>query len=725
VPTHLRRAAPSRLGLRPSALAAALAFLVVLAAASGPLAGPVHAAEDFPRLTGPITDLTDTLTPSEEAQAQQAIVDLRSAQAIDLWVLFTDTTSPLSVTDYAGEVFARNSLGTNEVLMVVAMDDRTDALWLGDGLDDITDNEVDSIISNQVEPRLAEGDFVGAIDAAADGLAAAAGGTVQPTGAPTGTARPTPTPAGTDAGGTPPPSSTGGGISPIVWIILIAIGGWLIYAWWQRRRADRRTSEERDRQTGKLAEEANRLLIETDDALRDARNELGFVEAQFTPAEVEPFRTAIDRAAAELAAAFTIRQQLDDATPEDPPTRERMLGEIVTRCRNAKALVDEQAARFQALRDLERNAPEVIARLRDTIAALEVRLPTASTTLAGLDGFAEADRAPVAGNVVEAQKRVEAAKAALTEGEAVLGTDRAAARTSVQQAQGAITQATQLLDAVDQLAAQLAEAAAKVPGEIEAVAADIATAREAMRGRDVPLDITGRLTEAERLVAAARTALAARPPDVLEARRLAAQADVAADEALAGVQRDQEARQRQRATVDRALAVAAGTVDRAASFIQSRSSGIGREARTRLAEAQRHLELARSLSATDPETAVSEARSAEQLAADAYRLASADFDDWDTTGYRRGGGYGSGYPGATGADVAGQILGGILGGILSGSGRRGGSWGGGGWGGTPWGSSGPFGGGSSGRGGRGFGGTFGRGGGFGGGTGGRGRGGRW
>ena len=508
-----------------------------------------------------------------------------------------------------------------------------------------------------------------------------------------------------------------------MWIVLLAIGLWLIYAWWQRRRADRRTAEERDKQTGQLATEANRLLIETDDALRDARNELGFVEAQFTPAEVAPFRTAIDLAAAELAAAFTVRQQLDDAVPEDQATRERMLGEIVSRSRRARALVDEQVARFESLRDLERNAPEVIAKLREALSALETRLPAVAATLAGLDQYAAADRAPIAGNVAEAQKRLEAAKAALTQAEAALETDRPAARSAVQQAQAAVTQATQLLDAVDQLSAQLADAAAKVPGEIEAAAAEIATAQEATRGREAPLEVTGRLVEAQRLVDAARAALATQPPGVLEARRLAAQADAAADEALAGVQRDQEARQRQRATVDRAVAVAAGTVDRASAFIQSRHSGIGREARTRLAEAQRHLEAARSLTATDPDGAVNEARSAEQLAGEAYRLASADFDDWDTTGYRPGGAGGGGYgggtgggsPGTTGADVAGQILGGILGGILSG-GRSGSSWGGGGWGGTPWGSSGPFGGsggGSSGgsRGGRSFGGSFGRGGG--------------
>ena len=80
-----------------------------------------------------------------------------------------------------------------------------------------------------------------------------------------------------------------------------------------------------------------------------------------------------------------------------------MLGEIVSRCRRARALTDEQVARFQSLRDLERNAPEVIAKLREALSALETRLPSVAATLAGLDRFAAADRAPVAGNAVEAR----------------------------------------------------------------------------------------------------------------------------------------------------------------------------------------------------------------------------------------------------------------------------------------------------------------------------------
>ena len=57
----------------------------------------------------------------------------------------------------------------------------------------------------------------------------------------------------------------------------------------------------------------------------------------------------------ELKAAFAVRQKLDDEIPEDPPTREAMLTEIVHRAGRAVASLDEQRKRMQGLRDTERH----------------------------------------------------------------------------------------------------------------------------------------------------------------------------------------------------------------------------------------------------------------------------------------------------------------------------------------------------------------------------------
>ena len=48
--------------------------------------------------------------------------------------------------DYAQRTADVNSLGVDDALLVVAMDDRTDYIWVSDSLDEITDDELDTIL---------------------------------------------------------------------------------------------------------------------------------------------------------------------------------------------------------------------------------------------------------------------------------------------------------------------------------------------------------------------------------------------------------------------------------------------------------------------------------------------------------------------------------------------------------------------------------------------------
>src|SRR5688572_12678955 len=141
-------------------------------AAAMSTAQPAVAAE-IPSLDGPVTDRTGVLDGSG-GEIETAIEDLLDEANVQLWVLFVPTTEDLNATDYATEAAAANSLGANDALLLVAIDDRTDAIWVADGLDEITDTEIDAVIANDLEPRLADGDFGGAVVAAAEGLGAAA-----------------------------------------------------------------------------------------------------------------------------------------------------------------------------------------------------------------------------------------------------------------------------------------------------------------------------------------------------------------------------------------------------------------------------------------------------------------------------------------------------------------------------------------------------------------------
>jgi len=683
----------------------ALLALLLLPAFHAPA---VALAADIPRLSGTITDQTGEVDRNDP-RIQSALDRLQRDHGIQLFVLFVDSTGDLSVTDYATEVAARNSLGVNDALLVVALGDRTDALWLSDGLDQITNSEIDRVVGNEVEPRLGDGDFAGAVVAAADGLGAAAGPGSGSTSQPVSTPSPTPAQGG-GSGGTGSGGSGSGGVSAVLVIIIavvVLIVAYVLFLRFMRARRGGLSAEERDRQTGDLAKQANRQLIDTDDAIKDAQQELGFAEAQFGEETAKPYREALDAAAAELKAAFTIRQQLDDATPEDPPTRERMLREILARCDRAKGLVGEQAARIDSLRDLQKTAPDVLQKLPDQVASVHDRLPAADATRSHLESYAAASWAAVKGNVTEARKRLEFVSAETGRGTAaVTAGDLQTAAVAARGAQDALAQAGTLLDSVDRMAASLDQARDAFPGLLSEAEADVIAARQAAAAGQVSPEVSGRLADAERLLASAKTAAAAAPPDVLAAQSAATQAHAAANEALAGIRAVAEQQTRERAALDSQMRSASAAVDRAADYIETRRGGVGREARTRLAEAQRHWEDSRAAYAADPIRALQEAREAERLAGTAYSIAQGDFDQYDRGGPRGGGSSGGG-----GSDVLGPMIGAILGGMIMGGGR------GGGFGGTSWGSPGRSGG---------FGGGGGRsiGGGFGGG-GGRARGGRW
>ena len=143
--------------------------------------------------------------------------------------------------------------------------------------------------------------------------------------------------------------------------------------------------------------------------------------------------------------------------------------------------------------------------------------------------------------------------------------------------------------------------------------------------------------------------------------------------------------------LEQALVTARSTIAAAGDFIATRRGAIGPEARTRLAEAERHLQVAVDQSRDDPVTALREAQQATSMGQSALDLAQSDVSRW-SSGYEGGGGYGGGgYGGGagygspgfgggygsgrrSGMDLGSLVLGGIL--FGGGGGNRGYSGGG-------------------------------------------------
>jgi len=672
---------------------ARFALLVLTLAIVGIAYASPALAQAVPTLDERIVDDAGVLTSDQREEAEAALAEAER-QGVQLFVLLVDTTGDTTATDFVDRVAEDNGLGGNDALLLVAMEDRRDAIWVGPLLADVSDDELDALLADLVEPRLADGDYGAALAAAAEGLSNARGGTL-----------PSPQEPVEQAGEAESDDRGGGrGIFSLV-LPLLTIGAGIALVWWGWQWLRGRAAEsgapgaaaEPAKSIDELSREANSLLLETDEDLRQNEQELGFAEAQFGSAEAEPFRRVLVEARASLREAFSIRQLLDDAEPETPPEQRQMLGEIIERCQRAQAVMAEQREHFQELRNLERDAPQLLARLPGEVTNVERQVGDAERQLELIAAGAPASAEAVAGNIPEARKRLAAARELIDAGQAAVGqTDLSTAAVSVRAAQEAVAEAGQLAEAIAHAATQLDEARSKAAELRADIVSDAGQAR-ALLNEHPDAGLRARLDRLQGDLDA--------PPDadaIREHQRLQ-QLDSTANELVAAATEGAERRRREEAALRLALNNAGVSVDRATDYIGSRRHGIGRVPRTRLREAERELNRAHDLRDSQPDEALRAANRARQLAEDAYSAARGDFGDFDR---QHGGGLGGEW-GSAGELIAGAILGSILSG--GGGGRRGGGFGGGfGVGGR-----------SSGRS---FGGGFGRGGG---GGGGRSRGGAW
>ncbi|WP_432149032.1 TPM domain-containing protein [Streptomyces sp. bgisy029] len=705
---------------------ALLTVLVAVCWLAGPAAVDAR-AEDPVELSrdGQITDRVGALQ-DRDAAVEDALDRLYAERRIQLFVVYVRDFSGRSGQTWSDETADRNGLGQDDVLLSVATHDRQYAYSV-DADSELTDEQLREVASTAIEPALRENDWAGAAIGAADGYVSVLDG--RPVTAPAIT----PGPADPGSGASGPSSGAGDLILPVV--VLGGAGALAVFAYSRRkRRSTTRTTPAatgwgRSAEAGSAPEEpvpleeldarAKQVLVDTDDAVRTSEEELGFATAQFGEEAAKPFTKAVARAKDELTRSFRLRQQLDDAFPEDDATRRRMLEEILSRCAAADEGLDAVAEDFDRLRALERDAPEALATLETTFATLTGRVSGAEATVAGMrERYGDGAAAPVAGAVEQAKDRLAFATSALDQARQAVGTaDHSRAAVYIRAAEGAVRQAGTLIDAVDRRAAELAEAAGKLPAALTETETDLADARGLLEGTapaTSTADLRGRIARAEAVLTDVREATAAGPYDPVDALRRVEEADAALDEALAGAREREEGGRRARSLLDQALLTARSAIAAAADYITTSRGAVGAEARTRLAEAQRRHEQARQLTDGDPQAALAEAQQADALARQALSLAEQDVRGFQ--GPSGPGGFGGPRGGGGGGGMGGAVLGGIiLGGLFGGGGRggMGGGYGGGfggggrggGFGGGFGGGPGSFGGGGT-RGRRGGGGRF-------------------
>jgi uncharacterized membrane protein YgcG len=678
---RIRSSAPGR-ALLTGLLATLFAgyWLALPGAADARAEDPVELSRD-----GQITDRVGALGDRTDA-VEDALDRLYAEQRLQLFVVYVRDFSGRSGQTWSDETANRNGLGQDDVLLSVATHDRQYAYSVDAG-SELTDGQLSEVASTAIEPALRENDWAGAAIGAADGYAAVLAG--RPVTAPAIT--PGPADPGTGASG---PSGAGDFILPVV--VVGGAGALAAFAYTRRKRRSATRTTPAATGWGRGAEgddapvpleeldaRAKQVLVDTDDAVRTSEEELGFATAQFGEEAAKPFTEAVARAKDELTQSFRLRQQLDDAFPEDDATRRRMLEEILTRCAAADEGLDAVSEDFDRLRALERNAPEALAAVETTYATLTGRVSAAEATVAGMrERYGDGAAAPVAGDVEQAKDRLAFAASALDQARpAVDATDHARAAVYIRATEGAVGQAGTLIDSVDRRSAELAEAAGKLPAALTETETDLADAGGLLEGTAAATstaDLRGRIARAEAVLTDVREAMAAGPYDPVDALRRVEEADAALDEALAGAREQEQGGRRARSLLDQAMLTARSAIGAAADYITTNRGAVGAQARTRLAEAQRRWERAGQLADGDAQGALAEAQQADALARQALGLAEQDVRGFQ--GPQGPGGFGGpGGPGGSrgGGGMGGAVLGGIiLGGLFGGGGGRGGMGGG-------------------------------------------------
>lgn len=639
---------------------------------------------------GQITDRVRALG-DREPQVEAALDRLFEERQVQLFVAYVRDFSGRDAQTWTDETANRNGLGQEDVLLAVATHDRQYAYSVDQG-SRLTDAQLRDVANTAIEPALRQNDWAGAAIGAADGYAAVLAGDPVPA--------PAITPGAADPGGSDSGASANLIVPLAVLVVVVALAAFAFAR--RRRRTTTRTTPAAGGWGGgdaaaeppvplpELDARAKTDLVDTDDSVRTSEEELGFATAQFGEEAAAPFAEAVAHAKAGLTAAFRLRQQLDDAVPEDDATRRRMLDEIISRCTDANERLDAVSEDFDRLRALEQTAPQAVGTAETTFRALIARVSATETSLTAMrERYAESATAPAAEEIEQAKDRLVFTTSSLNQArQAVDSGNNSEAAVYVRAAEGAIQQITTLVDAVDRRAGELAAAAEKLPGALTGTETDLADARGLLDGtpEGVPTaDLRGRVARAEAVIADVRGGTAAGPYDPVDALRRVEETDAALDEALAGVREQEHGNRRARSLLDQAMFTARAAIGAAADFITTHRGAVGSQARTRLAEAQRRWERAGRLSeGDDAQGALAEAQQADALAAQARSLAEQDVRDYqDRSGFggpRSGGGAG------------GAVLGGIiLGGLLGGGGR--GGFGRGGFGGGLGGSRGGFGGG--------------------------------
>jgi hypothetical protein len=369
-----------------------------------------------------------------------------------------------------------------------------------------------------------------------------------------------------------------------------------------------------------LQTSAKSRLVHADEAVRDAELEVRYVEAQFGAAAARELAATVERARGWLREAFLLQQRLDDAEPVTAAERGSRSARIASLCDSVERAIADAASGLASRRAAERGAAADAPAQRELAARLAVRRADATASLERLGTrFSAAALAGAYGALTRADRDLAAADAALDEAEARLagGGARPVADVLGRSAH-ALDRAEAELSAVEHVELDLAAAAHDAASEAAALDRELVDARRERDGATDP-DAGSALAVAIGELSPLLVGREDRADDPFAERdRLRAGRD-RLQAARATTRRAEERLDGARGALPGAIAIAESQIAVARAAMDRARAFVGADARTRLAEAERQLGIARR--EADPVVALDAARRAASRATDAEALA--------------------------------------------------------------------------------------------------------
>ena len=619
--------------------------------------------------------VTDELGILDASKAQQAVDTMSSKYGVGLWVL-TVSDSSQKASAIAAQAFKDTKLGRDDMLLVINIPSDGSAsksykLQAHNNSSKFSESDYKRIDS-AIKKQLSAGNYDEAVAAIPDNMSGSSG---------SGSSG--------DSGSSALPLLLGGGA--------VAAGGaaaWTVYKRRKNKENDDMLFGKRRKQaaagdapgnqatspatmtTEQLRTQAGSALVQADDTVRAAAEELSYAQAQFGLSATDAFTAALDSARKHLSRCFELRKILDDDIPETEPQQRQMYTEILQHCSEAVGEIRAQEEAFNKRRGIEANLPTSIAETAQRADETEQAIVMAETILVTLSAaYPASSLTSVAQAPEQARRLLAAGRTALDQARAsVEASQEATAVEQVRIAQGSIAQAGQLAAQVTGARERLQSAAKDLEAAIASISSDLVDAKR-LEGAVPAATLAPLVADAEAAVAEGRQASGANPSgDPLAALDHLARAEAAIDAALAPAREREENDSRARASLGSRLARLNSQVESVTSYITTYRGAVGPSARTALSEAARHATAATTVQTTDPVAALAEVAAAEPLVAQAQALAEADVrgssSSWSPNSGERYS-YSRDYGRSGGGLDLGSLL---LGGLLMGGGHNYGGW---------------------------------------------------